>query len=76
MTRKDLRMNAPKTVYTTNDVLPTLRELFSQHPEATKSGPETLSRLLYMLRFLSYQPEIHEVEAALEALVLEGEIAA
>jgi hypothetical protein len=67
---------AQDSVYTTNDVLPTLRELFSQHPEAAKSGPETLSRLLYELRFLPCRPEIHEVEAALEALALEGEIAA
>lgn len=63
-------------LYPTNDVLPALRELFSQHPEATKSGLESLSRLLYVLRFLPYQPEIHEVEATLEALALEGEIAA
>ncbi|CAA9291981.1 MAG: hypothetical protein AVDCRST_MAG93-3970 [uncultured Chloroflexia bacterium] len=67
---------AQNSVYTTNNVLPTLRELFSQHPEATKSGPETLSRLLHWLRFLPYQPEIHEVEAALEALAFEGEISA
>lgn len=68
---------AQNSVYTTtNDVLPTLRELFSQHPEAATSSLETLSRLLYVLRFLPYQPEIREVEAALEALVLEGGIAA
>ena len=60
-----------------NDVLPALRELLSQHPEADTSGLETLSRLLYVLRFLPYQPEIHEVEAALEALRLaSGEVAA
>ncbi len=67
---------AQSSVYTTSDVLPILRELFSQHPEATKNGPETLSRLLYVLRFLPCQPEIHEVEAALEALALEDGIAA
>ncbi len=53
-----------------------LRELFSQYPEATKNSPETLSRLLYVLRFFSYQPGVHEVETALEALALEGETAA
>ncbi len=67
---------APKPVYTTSDVLLMIRELFSQHPEATKNGPETLSRLLYVLHFLPHQPEIHEVEAGLEALALEGETAA
>lgn len=69
-------MIAPKPVYTTNDVLPTLREVFSQRPELTKSGPESLSRLLYVLRFLPYQPESHEVEAALEVLVVDEEVAA
>jgi hypothetical protein len=67
---------AQNSVYTTNDVLPALRELFSQHPETAKGYPETLSRLLYVLRFLPYQPEIHEVEVALEALALEGRLAA
>jgi len=75
--KKGPRMTpAQNLVYTTNDVLPVLRELFSKHPEAAKSGPETLSRLLYVLRFLPCKPETHEVEAALEALALEGEIAA
>ena len=53
-----------------------LRELFSQHPEAAKSGPEALSRLLYLLRFLSHQPETHEVGTALAALGVEGEVLA
>ncbi len=66
----------PNSVYPTNDVSPALRELLSQHPKIAKSGPEALSRLLYVLRFLPYQPEIREVEAALEALALEGGIAA
>ncbi len=67
---------AQNSAYTTNEVLPMLRELFSQYPEATKNSPETLTRLLYVLRFFSYQPGVHEVETALEALALEGETAA
>jgi hypothetical protein len=56
------------------DVLPALRELFSQHPEVIQSGPETVSWALYMLRFLSYRPETFKVEAALEAFKVEGEV--
>lgn len=57
-------------------VLSTLRELFSQHPQAMRSGPETLGRMLHVLRFLPYRPEVWEVEAALEALQVEGALAA
>jgi hypothetical protein len=58
------------------DVLPALRELFSQHPGFEQSGLESLSRALYVFRFLPYRPETFEVEAAVEALRVEGEIAA
>jgi hypothetical protein len=58
------------------DVLPALRELFSQYPAMTQSAPETLSRALSVFGFLPYQPETFEVEAALEALRIEGGIAA
>jgi len=57
-------------------VLPALRELFSQHPGAMRSGPEALSRMLYVFRLLPYRPEVCEVEAALEALCTEEELAA
>ena len=67
---------AQNSVYTTNDVLPALRELLSQHTEAAKSGPETLGRLLYVLCFLPRRPEICEVGATLEALLVEGEVLA
>lgn len=57
-------------------VLPALRELFSHHPAATRSGPEALAGLLVMLQLLPHRPEVFEVEAALEALQVEGELAA
>jgi hypothetical protein len=41
-----------------------------------RSGAETLSRALFMLRFLPSRPEVFEVEAALEALQVEGEVLA
>lgn len=53
-----------------------LRELFSLHPGAMRSGPETLGRMLYVLCFLPYRPDVYEVEAALEALQVEEEVAA
>ena len=74
-------MLAPETLYlskptTRDDVLPALRELLSQHPAVTYKSPGTLARLLRMLGYVSYQPETFEVEAALEALHIEGEVAA
>jgi hypothetical protein len=42
----------------------------------TQSAPETLSRALRVFGFLPYQPETFEVEVALEALRIEGGIAA
>jgi hypothetical protein len=59
-----------------SSVLPALRELFSQRPETIRSGPESLSRMLYVLCYLNSQPDIFEVEAALEVLRLEGAVAA
>lgn len=58
------------------NVVVALRDLFSQYPGAIKSGSETLGKLLYVLRFLPYRPDAYEVEEALEALQIEGELAA
>ena len=57
-------------------VLEALRDLFSHHPETTVAGPEMLAELLYEYRLLSIRPENCEVEAALEALRVEGEVLA
>lgn len=57
-------------------VLPAIRELFSRRPTAVGHGPETIGRMLCVRNFLPYRPDTCEVEAALEALVLEGEVAA
>jgi hypothetical protein len=59
-----------------DDVLPALRDLLSQHPATMRSAADTLARLLWILRYLPYRPETFEVEAALEALRIEGEVAA
>ena len=57
-------------------LLSALRELFSQHPVMTQSGCETLSKALFVLRYLPYRPEPSAVEAGLEALRVEGEVLA
>ena len=69
-------MIAPESVYQSNDVVPGLRELYSQHPVAMNAGAETLARLLFVLRFLNYQPDAAEVEAAVDALTIDGGVAA
>jgi hypothetical protein len=57
-------------------VLPALRELLNQHRAMTQSGPETLARALYVLRYLPHRPEVFEIETALEALRVEDEVLA
>ncbi len=64
----------PKTILHDSDVLPALRDLVRHHPTFTQSGPETLSRALYVFRYLSHYPEPFVVEAAREALLVEGEL--
>jgi hypothetical protein len=56
------------------EVLPAVRELISWHPTAAYKSPNTLARLLWILRYLPYRPEIFKVETALEALRVEGEV--
>jgi hypothetical protein len=72
-TPPDVYLNKPTA---REDVLPALRELFSQHPAVTHKSSDTLARLLGVMRYLAYRPETFEVEAALKALRVEGEIAA
>ena len=64
-------IHAAKPVYQSNDLVPVLRELFSQHPTAMSCGPETLVQLLFVLRYVNHRPPFFEVEAASEALQLE-----
>ena len=66
---------APPMIITDEpDVLPALRELFSQYPAMKRSGSEALSRALLVLRFLSYRPDTFAVGAAREALIIEDEV--
>lgn len=58
------------------EIVVVVRDLLSLHPEAVGCGPETLAGLMWMLRLLPRRPSEFEVGAALEALMLEGEVAA
>lgn len=66
-------LTTPHRIIHNPDLLPALRELLNQHSALTQSGPETLSRALYVLRYLPRRPEPFEVGEALEALRDEGE---
>lgn len=59
-----------------DELVPALRGLFSAAPSAMKSGPETLAKMLLVFGFLPYRPHVFAVEAAVEALLLDGEVAA
>ena len=65
---------APQRIIPEPDVRPALRELLAQHPILTQVGCEALSRALFVLHYLPYRPEPFEVEAAREALLVEGEV--
>jgi hypothetical protein len=50
--------------------------MLSQSPEMMCSGSETLSERLYTPRYLPFPPDEADVEAAREALLVEGELLA
>ena len=70
-------MIAPRDGFYSNgrtEGLIALRELFSRNPRAAQVGPETLSDLVYEEGYLSRKIAVHELECALEALIVEGEV--
>lgn len=56
-----------RTIPEGSDVLPTVRELFSQHPDALMHGTEIVVHVLQH-RYLLHKVEETAVEAVLEAL--------
>lgn len=81
MTRKEptVRKIGPRENYHAEEsrtpaVLPALRELLSRHSNLADSGPEGLQ--LALRGYLPGRPDIYEVEAALEALCVEGQVVA
>ena len=65
---------SPRTIPDDPNVLPALRELLTQHPALMHSGCEALSRQLFVLHYVNRHPELFKVEAALDALLVEGEV--
>lgn len=67
-------MIAPSASYQIDEGLPAVRELLSRHPTAMSNGPKKLPDALCPLS-PTLSAGVFEVEAALEALVVVGEIA-
>jgi hypothetical protein len=67
----------PQTLYPASDsieVFLALRELLAKNCCAIDFSAETLAELLYAQRYVSRRVEAHEVECALEALRLDGDL--
>lgn len=61
------------------ELLPALRELYSQYPLAARLSPEQVAGLLWILCYVfddEAPPEVYEVAAALEVLDIERGFAA
>lgn len=58
------------------EIVVALRDLFSAYPGAMSCGLDTMAGLLWALGYASRRPSEFEAAVALEALTLEGEIAA
>jgi hypothetical protein len=72
-------MFAPNLLYpsehtASEGVLPALRELLNQCIWARQEGPETLSEMLWTQGYLPFLPQVADVEAAREALVVDEEL--
>jgi hypothetical protein len=64
-----------RTSHADLDVLPMLRDTFSWYPEAAAFGPEALAGLLHEPHNVARRG-VFDVEVALEALAVEGEVLA
>ena len=61
------------------DLVPAVRELFSQYPLAAQLSPEQVAGLLWILCYVfddEGPPEVYEVAAALEVIDIESGVAA
>jgi hypothetical protein len=58
------------------DVLPTLRQYLAVHPPAVADEPWQIARFLYLRSYMERESLEADVEAALEALSVEGEVLA
>ena len=74
-------MIAPHKLYPSEvdphaDVLPALRQYLYIRPSAVSDEPRVTARELRLLGLMKREPSEGEVEAALEALTVEGEVLA
>lgn len=74
-------MIAPGQVYPSEvdphlDVVPALRQYLSMRPSAVSDEPCVTTRELRLCGLMEREPSEAEVEAALEALTVEGEVLA
>lgn len=53
------------------ELMPAIRDLFSEHPLAARCSPEQIAGLLWVLRFVPESVESWEVEAAMGPLDIE-----
>lgn len=58
----------------TAELVPELRDLFSEYPALAQEGPERACRALHVLR--GVRVDVHAIEAVLEALRVEDEVLA
>ncbi len=54
------------------ELLPAVRDLLAQHPSYQERGACEIASGLYYLQYITYRPHEDAVEAALEALRVEG----
>ena len=66
----------PSEVEPPEDVVPAMRQYFSIRPSAVSDEPSVTARELRLLGLMESEPSEGEVEAALEALTVEGEVLA
>jgi hypothetical protein len=64
----------PSEVYPHEDVVPALRQYLSIRPSAVSDEPHVTARELRLWGLMEREPSEGEVEAALEALTVEGEV--
>ncbi len=65
-------MISPQQIIQDPDVLPAVRDLLQEHPFLARRRPETVRHALRALRGI--KTDVFKVEAALEALTIEGEV--
>ncbi len=67
-------MIAPRLIIQEPEVLPAVRDLLQEHPFLARRRPETVRHALRGLRGI--EADVFAVEAALDALRVEGEVLA